>query len=171
MSPIFTHTSKGLFVKIRPITKDDKNKILDGFKRLSQQSRYNRFLGVRSELSEKELDFLSNPDGRRHVALAIAILGDDQKETPAGVARFIVNESLPSEAELGITIMDEFQGQGLGEILLKALIEQAKSLHIKKFTGQIDASNKAMIHLISKIPELKTTMGGHGILELGGSFC
>jgi hypothetical protein len=41
----------GGMVRIRPITPDDKDHILDGFRRLSPESRYRRFLSPIDELT------------------------------------------------------------------------------------------------------------------------
>jgi hypothetical protein len=59
----------GSVCRIRPIDKGDRQLLQAGFQRLSPNSRRMRFFSVKKALTESDLDFLTNPDGRDHIAL------------------------------------------------------------------------------------------------------
>src|SRR3954466_10295133 len=56
-------------VRIRPIRSTDTELILDGFSRLSVESRWMRFLSAKHNLSARELRFLTEVDHHDHEAL------------------------------------------------------------------------------------------------------
>jgi hypothetical protein len=68
---------------IRPICPADKQQLVDAFERLSERSRYRRFLSPRPHLSEAELSYLTEVDHHDHEAL-IAI--DPDSHEGVGVA-------------------------------------------------------------------------------------
>jgi len=59
----------GTRVLVRPIESDDKVLVLEGFERLSEKSRYRRFLAPMPELSDSMLRYLTEVDHRDHEAL------------------------------------------------------------------------------------------------------
>jgi acetyltransferase len=50
-------------------------------------------------------------------------------------------------AEFAVTVVDEFQGQGIGSDLLRKLMESARSNSIETLIGYILSSNKGMLAL------------------------
>ena len=59
----------GAQVLIRPIRPDDKGMLSDGLRRLSPESAQRRFLTPKRSFSRTELRYLTEVDGRDHVAL------------------------------------------------------------------------------------------------------
>ena len=59
-------------VLVRPIRPGDKEGLLDGFRRLTPESRYRRFFSPVPELSVRQLGYLTEVDHRTHEALAVA---------------------------------------------------------------------------------------------------
>jgi acetyltransferase len=53
-------------------------------------------------------------------------------------------------AEFAVSIADEWQGCGLGSLLLARLIAAAKKAGVETITGETLASNRAMLHLAQK---------------------
>src|SRR6476469_1483205 len=84
-------------VEIRPIEPDDRDALARGFDRLSERSRYRRFLSPRGPLSEAELSYLTEVDHRDHEAL-VAV--DPETNEGVGVARFIRSAEDPALAEI-----------------------------------------------------------------------
>src|SRR4051812_50162136 len=66
----------GRRTRIRPIAPDDKALLQDGLQRLSPESVRRRFLGPKARLSAAELRYLTEVDGRDHIAL-VAVGGAD----------------------------------------------------------------------------------------------
>ena len=59
--------------EIRVISPNDKQGLVDGFERLSEESRYRRFLAPRGRLSDAELRYFSEVDHHDHEALVVSI--------------------------------------------------------------------------------------------------
>ena len=89
----------------------DRELLLRGFARLSPESRYRRFLAPTAELSEATVRYLTEIDHHSHEAM-IAL--DEQTGERIGVARYVRDPDQPDVAELAVTVIDDWQGKGLG---------------------------------------------------------
>jgi len=65
----------------------------------------------------------------------------------AGIARYVRLQEESDIAEFAITIVDAWQGRGLGAILLERLIESARENGIRILRGYVLPGNSAMIRL------------------------
>ena len=143
----------GRRVWIRPIRPDDKARLLEAFAQLSVTSRYQRFLSERTSLDEKDLAFLTEVDGWNHFCL-VALDGPDESD-PHGVAsaRFVRAADDPQVAEPAVTVIDAWQGRGLGRQLLLRLMEAARERGVRTFRSTMLASNVAMRRLVEQIAD------------------
>jgi GNAT superfamily N-acetyltransferase len=124
----------GTRVKIRPVVPEDKQRFVDAFARLSSSSRYRRFLAPVAELTPEMLRTFTEVDYTDHFAY-VALLADDPKEPGIGVARYVRTPDDPQAAEAAVTVIDEYQGRGLGTILLEALGAVALEHGVRRFSG------------------------------------
>ncbi len=136
----------GSRVVIRPIEPDDRDALVDGFERLSEESRYRRFFGAVSQLRPKDLDYLTRVDHHDHEAL---VAMDPETGQGAGVARFVRTE--PETAEPAIVVVDDWQGRGLATVLLDALVERAREEGIRRFDAPVLATNADAIRVLERI--------------------
>src|SRR6202008_3621924 len=60
-----------------------------------------------------------------------------------GIARYIRDADDPQAAEIAVTIVDEWQGRGLGTELLSRLSDLARQAGIRRFTALVSAENPA----------------------------
>jgi RimJ/RimL family protein N-acetyltransferase len=134
----------GSTVAIRQVRSTDAALLADGFARLSPRSRQQRFLGVKNHLTVAELTYLTNVDHHDHEALG-ALSRDGRG---AGVARFIRDTEDPDSAEIAITIVDEWQGRGLGTKLLEVLSDRARAEGIVRFTAAVAVDNTVSDRLV-----------------------
>ena len=74
------------WVGIRPIQPDDKEALLAGFERLSEESRYKRFLTPMETLTSSQLAYLTEVDHHDHEAL---IAFDLSTRNAVGVGRYV----------------------------------------------------------------------------------
>jgi GNAT superfamily N-acetyltransferase len=146
---IFEPRDGSATVTIRPIRPDDRQELLDGFRRLSPTSRYQRFFSELNALSDEQLDYLTIVDGVNHVALvAVCPAPGLELEHGLGVARFVRLKDEPDVAEVAITVADEAQHKGIGSALLAALIAAARERGVHRFRMQVLAMNAGMIALL-----------------------
>jgi len=116
---------------------------------MSSQSRWQQFFSSIKRLSDKQLDFLTNIDGKNRVALCASIQKND-KERGIGLARYVKLTDENNVAEFAITVIDEFQRQGVGYELLKRLTETARANHLEMLRGYVLATNKDMLSLCKR---------------------
>ena len=135
----------GRAVVLRCIHPEDKERLRQGFLRLSPESRYRRFFAVKADLTADELRYLCEVDGVKHFALgAISADGDEG----LGVGRFIQLEAEPGTAEAAIAVADEAQGKGLGSLLFQRLVAAARERGVERFRCDMLGSNRGMADLI-----------------------
>lgn len=134
----------GSKVAIRPVRSTDAALLADGFARLSQRSRRQRFLRDKDHLTVAELRYLTSVDHHDHEALG-ALSRDGRG---VGVARFIRDTEDPDSAEVAITIVDEWQGRGLGTKLLELLSDRARRVGVARFTATVAADNIASAAMV-----------------------
>ena len=141
--------SDGTRLVVRAIGPDDAALLRRHFGNLSQESRFRRFLGGKSGLSDTEVSFLTSPDGEMHVAL-VAVLADSPHE-PLGVARFVRLAASPEVAEPALAIIDPMQGHGLGKLLIERLNQAGLERGVKRFRWVMLADNAPMRHLVQEL--------------------
>jgi RimJ/RimL family protein N-acetyltransferase len=140
----------GTDVLLRPVQPEDKEKFVEGMARLSTRSRYLRFHTGVEQLSERQLRYLTEVDQERHVAwVAIDLDADDHPGI--GVARFIRLDDEPAVAEAAITVLDDYQGRGLGTLLLGQLAASAVRRGVRVFRSYVLGENQAMLELFDDL--------------------
>jgi RimJ/RimL family protein N-acetyltransferase len=149
---VFFTTKDSFTYEVNKITPNSKELIKEGFSKLSNKSVMFRFLELKKHLSEKELEYLSNPDGIKHVAFG-AIFNDGVEKHGIGVARYI--KTTEDTAELAVTIIDEFQGKGIGKNLVKIITLYAKKANLKYLIGTVNCYNESMMRIVRKYPNVE----------------
>jgi RimJ/RimL family protein N-acetyltransferase len=156
----------GAPVLIRPIRADDKRMLTDGLRRLSDESVHRRFLTPKRSFSRAELRYLTEVDGRDHVALVAEHPSAPVRRLIA-VARFVRLAEDPHAAEVAITVADDWQGRGLGSMLSEQLAEEARRLGIRRFTATMAADNVPAHRLMARLTDhLEQHHVGSGVDEL-----
>jgi len=141
----------GSTVLIRPIEPEDRDVLASGFARLSEESRYTRFLAPMKRLTPAMLTYLTEVDHHDHEAL---VAFDDRSGDGVGVARYVRTDAATAEA--AVTVADEWQGRGLGTALTSMLAERALEEGIDRFTAMVLAENRDMIELLESVGEVET---------------
>ena len=142
----------GSRVTLRLIRPGDKDLLRRGFERLSPESRYRRFLGARTRLTDPELAYLTEVAGRDHFAIGAAHKDAEGHEEGVGIARFIRSLGDSCAAEVAVAVVDGWQGKGLGTLLLSRLVAAARERGVERFSGQVLASNEALCDVLAQLP-------------------
>jgi len=141
----------GTLVHFRLIGPKDKALLVDGFARLSPESRYRRFFAAKSELSPAELRYFTELDGTNHLALGAIRADEHGSEQGLGVARFVRLPDDPAVAEAAVVVVDDFQNRGLGRLLLLRLVAAARERGVHRFRATTLADNPAARALIAEL--------------------
>jgi RimJ/RimL family protein N-acetyltransferase len=136
----------GTRVRVRPIGPEDKDRLRVGLHQLSPASRYHRFHAAVSELSDEQLRYLTEIDQVNHLAW-IALDPTLPGEPAVGVARCIRFPENPGTAEVAVTVLDAYQGRGLGTLLLGLLSRSAAGQGIGTFRAYVREDNDAMLRI------------------------
>ncbi len=148
---------------VRPIRSEDKDAIVAGFERMSAESRFRRFFSPLHRLSDRDLEYLTEVDHHNHEAL---IGFDRETGGPVGVARFVRGHDR-SEAEVAVTVIDDWQGRGAASALLNRLVERAREEGVEHFLALVLEDNVEVIELFEHLaPEMSVRDSDSGNVEL-----
>jgi len=157
----------GTRVVLRMVRPSDREHLRRGFARMSPKSRYFRFFTAKESLSEEELRRLTEVDGENHVAIGAVRPGNDGDGEGLGIARFFRLRDEPDVAEPAIAVVDDFQGRGLGTLLLHRLGAAAMERGITCFRCEVLADNQRMRSILEKAsPDAWFARPVGGIVEL-----
>jgi GNAT superfamily N-acetyltransferase len=138
-------------VIVRPAVPEDRVLLVEAFERLSPESRYRRFFAPLKTMSGPLLDHLTAVDSVDHFAWA-ALAADpqpDRRPVGVGVSRYVRLPD-PAAAEMAVTVVDDWQGRGLGRVLLDALVLEALENGITRFEGDVLVENRPMQELLRR---------------------
>jgi GNAT superfamily N-acetyltransferase len=141
----------GAVVHVRPIEPEDKELLRAGFERLSPESRYRRFLHSVSHLTDADLAYFTEVDHHDHEALVA--VGPHGSEL-VGVARYIRLDD-PDTAEVAIAVLDDWQGRGVGTLLMHELTNRARAAGVRRFAATCLADNAMVIDLLRRLGETR----------------
>lgn len=142
-----TVTVGNMSVCIRPVTENDRERILEGLRSMSAETTYRRFFTPKFYPSEAELRYLTEVDGNSHMALGAVDCHRDG--TPGiGIARCVRLVKSPSIAEAAIVVIDAYQGKGIGSMLMSAISKYAGAQGIESFRGYVLAENTGVLRYL-----------------------
>jgi GNAT superfamily N-acetyltransferase len=153
----------GSAVDVRPVRPDDRDLLREGFERLSPESRYRRFLSPIDHLSEEWLTYLTDVDHHDHEALAAV---DPATGRGVGIARYVRLEDRPDAAEAAVTVADDWQGRGVGTLLLELLAARAREEGVERFTALMLAANDDMRELLERLGPVRVVDRELGTVEV-----
>jgi GNAT superfamily N-acetyltransferase len=137
----------GRRVDIRAQRPDDRAELLAAVGRVSPESLYRRFFAVKRGLTEQEVGYFLNIDFIDHVAL-VAVLLEAGRPVIVGGARYIVIE--PGSAEVALAVIDQYQGLGIGQALMRHLAAIARGVGIHELIADVLPENAAMLKVFAK---------------------
>ena len=158
----------GTALTVRPIRPEDAQMELAFVEALSEQSRYLRFFSAARQLTPRMLARFTQVDYERELALIAVVpvvvpaavpapaptAGAHTTETPssaqqclAGVARYTPTAD-GTTCEFAVTVADQWQGRGLGTLLMQRLIDAARGAGYQRMSGSVLGVNAAMRSLM-----------------------
>lgn len=147
----------GTTVHLRPIRADDQERHARFAARLSPESQYYRFFQPKGALSPEEVRHFCTVDHVDRSAYVGLVDGEI-----VGVARY--ERTGDDRAEAAFIVADEYQGLGLGTLLLERLAAAAWANGIRTFTAEVLADNLRMLEVFRT-----AGFGGSSHLEPGGT--
>ena len=161
------HLRDGRTLEVRALKPSDETEMMAAVGRIGAQSLYRRFMGAKRGFSDKERAFFLNVDFVNHVAL-VAVVKEGDRATIVAGGRYIVEK--PVMAEVAFAVVDDYQGQGIGAVLLRHLAALAREAGLKEFTAEVLPDNTPMLKVFErsglKFSSKRTADGIHAVLQL-----
>jgi RimJ/RimL family protein N-acetyltransferase len=147
----------GRQIEIRAQRASDKADLIAAVGRASAQSLFRRFFTVKKHFSDREIEFFTNVDFIKHVAL-VAMVQENGCPAIIGAGRYVVLH--PGKAEVAFTVIDQYQGQGVGTELMCHLIKLARAAKLEELVAEVLPNNHSMLRVLEKSGlALNTTHG------------
>lgn len=152
----------GARLRMRPVSPDDVAALEALFHRLSPRTVYHRFFAPYERLRAEWYRHFANVDYRARLAL---VAEDERAGALRAVARYEPGEA-PGIAEVAVVVEDPWQGRGLGTLLLDALLQAAEPRGLRRFTADVLADNRRMLHVLWRVGEIRRRTVEEGVVSL-----
>ena len=139
----------GIDICIRPIRPEDADIEKDFVHRLSERTKYFRFMQALQELTPEMVVRFTQIDYDREMAF-IAVTEQEGMPRELGVGRYMMNPDGHS-VEFALVVSDDCQGMGIGSRIMKTLMQAAKYKGVSFFEGEVLTINKPMLSLVNKL--------------------
>jgi RimJ/RimL family protein N-acetyltransferase len=141
-------TRTGLEILLRPVKISDEPLLKDLFYALSDQSLYTRFISPRKDMPHERLQEYVIIDYTKGMAI-LAVIEENETEMVVGLGQYWIDETTHT-AEVAFAVRDEYQGKGIGGVLLSYLTYLAKRQGLLGFVADVLADNRNMLNLFER---------------------
>jgi len=141
--------TNGVNITIRPIRPEDAIMEKDFVHRLSERTKYFRYMQALQELTPEMVVRFTQIDYDREMAF-VAVTEDANMPSELGVGRYMMNPD-GNSVEFALVVADDCHCLGIGTRLMKTLMQTAKSKGMSFFEGEVLVINKPMLSLVTKL--------------------
>ena len=141
--------TNGVNIIIRPIRPEDANLETNFHSRLSDRTKYFRFMQALHELTPEMIVRFTQIDYDREMAF-VAVTEDQNLPIELAVGRYVMNPD-GNSVEFALVVADDSHCLGIGTRLMTTLMHTAKSKGMSFFEGEVLAVNKPMLSLVKKL--------------------
>lgn len=150
-------------LEIRALKPTDREELLSALGRMSDQSIYRRFFSPKRHFADREVASYIDIDFVSHVAL-LAVVSENGHPAIVGGARFVVTR--PGGAEVAFAVVDAYQGQGIGALLLRHLVVLARQAGIEELVAEVLPHNTPMLKVFERSGLRPSTTREHGVVHV-----
>jgi acyl-CoA hydrolase/GNAT superfamily N-acetyltransferase len=146
-------------ITIRPAKPVDERRIQEHLYNLDKNDVVSRFFHEKTSFVRDEAEGVSQIDYIKDLTV-VAVVGEFGFGKVVGIGEYLL-DPVKNIAEVAFSISREFQGKGLGKILLKKLCMAARENGIAGLVAYTSPGNKGMIKLFNTLPfKIKTFFDG-----------
>ncbi len=143
--PLLKDKSK---VFLRPLKFTDESLLREMFYKLSPESIHYRFFRMIKSMPHEKLQEFLRVDYDADMALVV-LIGSAEDAKIIGIAHYS-KDPRTNFADAAFLVRDDWQGRGVGTILLKELVDIARIRGIAGFTADVLAENHGMLRVFHK---------------------
>ncbi len=139
---------------MRPIRPEDEPKVVEFHQHLSEQSiylRYFRSFRLSQRVQHERLTRICFVDYDRDMALVAERKNPESGEKEIVAVGRLSRTNFANEAEFAMLVRDEFQGQGIGTMMLSRLLEIGRAEGLSRVTAYIMNENLGMRTVCKKL--------------------
>ena len=140
----------GTRVFLRPLREADLKHAQQYFGGLSEQSKYMRFMTPTPTLTPETLALVVAALREARAGITVAIIDRNHDEYLIGGARIVPTER-PGSCEFALSIVDEWQGKGLGTILMREAVRLGQQLGYHRIEGSVLTINSRMLKVAQRL--------------------
>jgi acyl-CoA hydrolase/GNAT superfamily N-acetyltransferase len=154
----------GETVTIRPTKPVDERSLQEHFYNLDKQDVVSRFFRPKTSFLRADVEGMSRTDYINNLTI-VAVVGEVGFERVVGVGEYYL-EQAKNMAEIAFSISKDWQGKGLGRILIKKLSEAARENGISGLFAYTSPENQRMMKLFMTLPyKVRTVVDGELLLS------
>lgn len=138
---------QGRSVVMRPIRPEDEALHREFLEAADPEDLRMRFFEAPHTLSHDEPARMTQIISEREMAFVVIDTAAPAGPRTLGVARLVCSDPDNVEAEFAVMVRSELKGQGLGRVLMQALLDYAAARGTQRIVGYVLRENRAMLAL------------------------
>ena len=146
-------TIKGRSFFLRPVRPSDQRRLQEFFYTHSQSTLMQRYRYIPKDMSTERAYELVNIDQSKNLALCF-VERQGPREVIFAVGRYYLQEN-GKIGEVAFVVKEEFQGLGLGALLMKKIIKVARIRDLENLIALIRIDNTSMRALVKRFSFIK----------------
>ena len=139
----------GASVFLRPLKLTDEALLRAMFYKLSPESVHTRFFQLLKSMPHEKLQEFLRIDYEADMAFVVLTSRVEEEAEMIGIAHYL-RDPRTNFADSAFLVRDDWQGRGLGTLLMKELVEAARRHGIAGFTADVLARNEAMLQVFHR---------------------
>lgn len=163
-----TREIDGELITIRPAKPVDERRIQEHFYTQDKDDIYSRFFQVRTRFVRGDVESMFQIDYVKNLTL-LAVVGEFGFGKVVAVGEYLVDPA-KNIAEIAFSVSKEWQGKGLGKVIMKKLSEAARENGISGLMAYTLPRNQGMIKLFKSLPYKTNTVYDGEVVELTCMF-
>jgi acyl-CoA hydrolase len=163
-----TREIDGELITIRPAKPVDERRIQEHFYTQDKDDIYSRFFQARTRFVRGDVEGMFQIDYVKNLTLLV-VVGEFGFGKVVAVGEYLLDPA-KNEAEIAFSVSKEWQGKGLGKIIMKKLSEAARENGISGLMAYTLPRNQGMIKLFKSLPYKTKTLYDGEVVELTCNF-
>lgn len=128
-------------VHVRPIRPEDGTRLENFYQGVSPRAKHLRFLSSMPSLSEDYITRLTHIDYHDRVVLVVTL-----SEEIIAIGQYGLTK--PGVADTAVLVQDQYEGHGIGQLLMAGLVQIAQECGVHHFTAEVLVQNHRMIQIM-----------------------
>ena len=163
-----TRKIDGELITIRPAKPVDERRIQEHFYNQDKNDIYSRYFKARTRFVRDDMESMYQIDYIKNLTL-LAVVGEFGFGRVVAVGEYLLDQA-NNIAEVAFSVSKDWQGKGLGKILMQKLSEAARENGIAGLLAYTLPRNRGMVRLFKTLPYKVSTVHDGDVIELSCRF-